>query len=127
MSFPTKNYKFVKQNINDKEKIYKIFKKFKPEGIFNLAAETHVDRSIDDPKNFINTNIIGVYSLLLALHIKKKKIKKKIKLVHVSTDEVYGDINFGKKSKDYSSSVKWLMLQAGSGDIIFNGLGPRGG
>ena len=117
----SKNYKFVKQNINDKEKIYKIFKKFKPEGIFNLAAETHVDRSIDDPKNFINTNIIGVYSLLLALYRYKKKIKKKIKLVHVSTDEVYGDINFGKKSKEkypYTPSSPYAASKASADHLI---------
>ena len=48
-----KNYKFFKIDINNKKKITKILNKFKPIGIFNLAAETHVDRSIDSPKNFI--------------------------------------------------------------------------
>ena len=61
----SKKYKYLKLDISNK-KIGKVFAKYKPSGIFNLAAETHVDRSIDDPKNFINTNIIGVYSLLLA-------------------------------------------------------------
>ena len=59
-----KNYRFFKQDINNKNEILKILNRFKPIGIFNLAAETHVDRSIDDPKNFIKTNIVGVYNLL---------------------------------------------------------------
>tara|TARA_Y100000590_G_C15739767_1_gene1019836 strand:- start:3120 stop:4154 length:1035 start_codon:yes stop_codon:yes gene_type:complete len=98
-----KNYKFFKVDINNKKKILNILKKFKPDCIFNLAAETHVDRSIDDPKNFISSNIFGVYNLLEALKIYSKKYKKKIKLVHVSTDEVYGDIPSGKRSKEDSA------------------------
>ena len=54
-----KNYIFFKSDINNKKKITKILKKYKPIGIFNLAAETHVDRSIDNPKNFIYSNILG--------------------------------------------------------------------
>ena len=76
--------------------------RYKPNGIFNLAAETHVDRSIDNPKNFIKSNILGVYNLLEALKKYSKKNKKKIRLVHISTDEVYGDIEIGKKSKEIS-------------------------
>ena len=57
-----KNYVFFKTDINNKKKIIKILKKYKPEGIFNLAAETHVDRSIDNPKNFILSNIFGTYN-----------------------------------------------------------------
>ena len=59
----SKNYKFIKCDIADK-KIKKNLFKFRPECIFNLAAETHVDRSIDNSKNFINSNIIGVTNLL---------------------------------------------------------------
>ena len=73
------------------KKLYQILKKYRPIGIFNLAAETHVDRSIDDSKNFIKSNIIGVYNILEVLRkIKRKRIN--IKLLHVSTDEVYGDL-----------------------------------
>ena len=53
----SKNYKFLKLNINNKNKLIKIFNKYRPLGIFNLAAETHVDRSIDSPEQFINSNI----------------------------------------------------------------------
>ena len=57
-----KKYKFIKCDIQNKKKILKIFKKYKPVVIFNLAAETHVDRSIEGPKNFINSNILGVFN-----------------------------------------------------------------
>jgi len=97
-----KKYKFFKQDINNQKEIYNILNKFKPHGIFNLAAETHVDRSIENPKSFIDSNILGVYNLLQALNKYKKKNKKKIKLVHISTDEVYGDINKGRSDENYS-------------------------
>ena len=74
------------------KRLFSIFKKFKPEGIFNLAAETHVDRSIDGPHPFIINNINGTFSLLECFR-KYSKIKKNSKLIHISTDEVYGDLD----------------------------------
>src|SRR6056300_326724 len=59
----SKNYKFIKCDIRNK-KLIKILFKYKPSCIFNLAAETHVDRSIDNPEIFLQSNIIGVYNLL---------------------------------------------------------------
>ena len=70
-----KNYIFFKLDLNNKNKITKILKKYKPDGIFNLAAETHVDRSIDRPYNFIHSNILGTFSLLESILAYKKKIK----------------------------------------------------
>ena len=70
-----KNYIFFKVDLNNKKKIIKILKKYKPDGIFNLAAETHVDRSIDAPKNFIHSNILGTYNLLESIIACKKKNK----------------------------------------------------
>ena len=103
-----KNYFFFKIDINNKNKIIKILKKYKPDGIFNLAAETHVDRSIDKPHDFIHSNILGTYNLLESI----LAYRKKIKLIHISTDEVYGDLLKGrsdekfpyKPSSPYSSS-----------------------
>ena len=71
------NYKFVKENIIFKNKIIKIFKKFKPNTIFHLAAESHVDRSILKSNTFINTNIVGTYSLVECFndYISLKKIQ----------------------------------------------------
>jgi dTDP-glucose 4,6-dehydratase len=79
-----KNYKFYKQDINNKIFIKNILEKYNPSIIFNLAAETHVDRSIDKPKSFIDNNILGVFNLLESM----RNYKKKIKLIHISTDEV---------------------------------------
>ena len=92
-----KNYVLFKLDINNKNKILKVLKKYKPQGIFNLAAETHVDRSIDSPYNFIHSNILGIYNLLEAI----RKYKKKIKLIHISTDEVYGDVLVGRSDEKY--------------------------
>ena len=79
-----KNYLFKKIDINNRKEIAKILRKYKPHGIFNLAADTHVDRSIDDSFNFIKNNILGVYNLLEAI----KDYKKKTRLVHISTDDI---------------------------------------
>jgi dTDP-glucose 4,6-dehydratase len=92
-----KNYVFYKQDINNKLFIKNIFKKYNPSIIFNLAAETHVDRSIDGPKQFIESNILGVFNILESI----RDYKKKIKLIHISTDEVYGDIKKKYKSKKH--------------------------
>ena len=122
--FKNKNYKFFKQDINNQAQIYKILNKYKPNGIFNLAAETHVDRSIDSPINFVKSNILGVYNLLEALKKYSKKNKKKIKLVHVSTDEVYGDIEIGKKSKEtshYNPSSPYSATKA-SADLLIKSI-----
>ena len=94
----SKKYKFFKIDIKDK-RISKILFKFKPAAIFNLAAETHVDRSIDDPDSFIQSNIVGTYNLLECFKIYSKKNKSK--LIHISTDEVYGDILFGRSNEKY--------------------------
>jgi len=96
-----KKYTFIKTDINNRKKITQLLNRHKPIGIFNLAAETHVDRSIDDPKDFINSNILGVYNLLESILIYKKKYKRKIKLIHISTDEVYGDMIKGRSNENY--------------------------
>ena len=95
-----KNYKLIKVDINNKNKLIKIIKKFRPLAIFNLAAETHVDRSIDGPENFINSNINGTFNLLESLRILSKQ-KIQPKLIHISTDEVYGDIVKGRSNESY--------------------------
>ena len=111
-----KNYKFYKQDINNKNFINKILEKYNPSIIFNLAAETHVDRSIDGPKKFVDSNILGVFNLLETI----RNYKKKIKLIHISTDEVYGDIKKNYKSKEedaYNPSSPYSASKA-SGDLL---------
>jgi len=97
-----KNYKFYRTDINNNKKIKKVLYKHKPDGVFNLAAETHVDRSIDNPESFIKSNILGVYNLLQSILFYNNKNKKKIKLIHISTDEVYGDILNGRTNENFS-------------------------
>ena len=111
-----KNYKFYKEDINNKNLIKNILNKYNPSIIYNLAAETHVDRSIDGPKNFINSNILGVFNILESI----KNHKNKIKLIQISTDEVYGDIKKNYKSKEndaYNPSSPYAASKA-SGDLL---------
>ena len=113
----SKNYFFKKIDINNKKEIIKILKKYKPHGIFNLAADTHVDRSIDDSSNFIKNNILGVYNLLESI----KDYKKKVRLVHISTDEVYGDILGSKRSSEnfpYTPSSPYSASKASSDHLV---------
>ena len=92
-----KSYKFIKINISNKEKLSQIIKRFKPKCIFNLAAETHVDRSIDQSDDFIRSNIKGVHTLLEIL-IKNRHIK----LIHISTDEVFGSVKKNLRTDENS-------------------------
>ena len=116
-----KNYSFIKANINEQKKILKILNNFKPHGIFNLAAETHVDRSIDGPKEFFYSNTLGVFNLLEAFKKYNKK-NKFTKLVHISTDEVYGDILKGRSSEiwPYKPSSPYAASKASSDHIVYS-------
>ena len=112
-----KNYKFIKCDISDK-KILNILNKYKPSCIFNLAAETHVDRSIDNPDNFIKSNIVGVYNLLECF--KNFSKRNKSKLVHISTDEVFGDVLNGRSSEiyQYKPSSPYAASKAASDHLV---------
>ena len=115
-----KNYKLIKLDINNKKRLIDVIKKNKPKAIFNLAAETHVDRSIDGPENFIHTNINGTFSLLESLRfLQRKKISPK--LIHISTDEVYGDITKGLRSDEnyqYAPSSPYSASKASADHLV---------
>ena len=113
----SKKYKFIKCDIKDR-KLKKIIHKYKPVGIFNLAAETHVDRSIDSPGSFIQSNIVGVFNLLECF--KEYSKKNKSKLIHISTDEVYGDILTGRSSENYpyQPSSPYAASKAASDHLV---------
>ena len=115
-----KKYIFIKCDINSK-RIENIFFKYKPSCIFNLAAETHVDRSIDNPDHFINSNINGVYNVLECFKKYYKK-NKKTKLIHISTDEVYGDILNGrsKENHQYKPSSPYAASKAASDHLVYS-------
>ena len=114
-----KKYIFHKLDINNKKEVLKILKKNKPSAIFNLAAETHVDRSIDSPNQFIHSNIYGVFNLLEAI----REYSRKIKLIHISTDEVYGDIKDRSRSSErdpYNPSSPYSASKASSDHLIMS-------
>tara|TARA_B100000965_G_scaffold269642_1_gene228090 strand:- start:58 stop:1083 length:1026 start_codon:yes stop_codon:yes gene_type:complete len=114
-----KNYRFIKCDIKNQKKIFSILNKYKPKGIFNLAAETHVDRSIDGPKIFVENNINGTFSILEATRKYSKK-NRNFRLLHVSTDEVYGDILKSRsKEKDaYKPSSPYAASKASSDHLV---------
>ena len=111
-----RNYKFLKCDLNNEKKLRQIITNFKPHGIFNIAAETHVDRSIDSPKNFIYSNIVGTFNILEII----RKYNIKTKLLHISTDEVYGDIIKGrsKESDAYKPSSPYAASKASSDHLV---------
>ena len=110
-------YKFIRCNIGER-KFKKILFKYKPICIFNLAAETHVDRSIDNPEHFIQSNIVGVYKLLE--YFKEYSQRFNSRLIHISTDEVYGDILKGRTSEKhpYNPSSPYAASKAASDHLV---------
>jgi len=110
------DYKFIKCDLNNQIKLKKIIIKYKPKGIFNIAAETHVDRSIDGPKNFIYSNILGTFNILEII----RKYKVKTKFIHISTDEVYGDVLKGRSKEEdaYKPSSPYAASKAASDHIV---------
>ncbi len=89
-------YQFAQVDITDAEAIGSLFESAKPHAVMHLAAESHVDRSIDGPGQFIQTNVIGTFNLLQASLATYRKLDDKVKstfrFLHVSTDEVYGSL-----------------------------------
>jgi dTDP-glucose 4,6-dehydratase len=116
-----KNYFFNKCDLNNFKKLNSIIKKFNPDVIFNLAAETHVDRSIDNPDSFVKSNILGTYNLL-EIFKNFYKTKKKTRLIHISTDEVYGDILKGRSNENYpyKPSSPYAASKASSDHLVYS-------
>lgn len=89
-------YQLAQVDICSRENVRNIFNQYKPDAVVHLAAESHVDRSIDDPAEFIQTNVIGTFELLEAARhyyaSESSRIKDSFRFLHVSTDEVYGDL-----------------------------------
>ena len=114
-----KNYKFIKVDLNNKSNVLKILNTHKPKGIFHLAASTHVDRSIENPKDFITNNILATYNLLESIR-EYSKINKKYKLIHVSTDEIYGDLTKGNASEisHINPSSPYAASKASSNHLV---------
>ena len=90
------SYEFVHADICDRKKVSKILEEFQVDGVVNFAAESHVDRSIDGPEPFVQTNVVGTLRLLEAFKAYYKSQgedrKSSLRFLHVSTDEVYGSL-----------------------------------
>ena len=116
-----KNYLFFKLDINQRPQIIRIIKKYKPVGVINLAAETHVDRSIDNAEKFIKTNIGGVYNLLEIFRKLKKTTNNRMKFLQISTDEVYGDIigsKLASEKDNYNPSSPYSASKASADQLV---------
>lgn len=120
------NYQFMQIDICDMESISQAIENFQPDVIMNLAAESHVDRSIDSPTIFIQTNIIGTYTLLEAVRKYWRNLeveaKQNFRFHHISTDEVYGDLKdseslFTEKTS-YAPSSPYSASKAASDHIV---------
>jgi len=116
------NYDFLELDIVDKDRVKEAIMKFEPDVIINFAAESHVDRSIDNCSDFINTNILGTINLLEAsLTYYQENKKDNFKFVHISTDEVYGSLgDSGSFSEDstYAPSSPYSASKASSDHFV---------
>jgi dTDP-glucose 4,6-dehydratase len=119
-------YKFEQVDICDANEINRVFKTYQPDIVMHLAAESHVDRSIDGPSEFIKTNIMGTYVLLEEAREYWQKLehkkKNKFRFHHVSTDEVYGDLEAGKdpfrEDTPYSPNSPYSASKASSDHLV---------
>ena len=120
-----KLYSFKKGDISDKGLLISLLDEFQPDFIMNLAAESHVDRSINEPDTFINTNILGTFNLLSTAkeyweNLKGEK-KGRFRFHHISTDEVYGSIEDAKlftESSPYNPSSPYAASKASSDHLV---------
>jgi dTDP-glucose 4,6-dehydratase len=101
---------FIKEDIINAQEINKIFNQYHPKAIIHLAAESHVDNSIISPKEFISTNIVGTFTLLEVARSYYEQLskldKQKFRFVHVSTDEVFGTLQFNEPSFNENSNYR---------------------
>ena len=119
-------YQFAQVDICDKAKIQHIFDEYQPDVIMNLAAETHVDRSIDSPDAFLQTNILGTYHLLEISRRYWQNLsderQEKFRFHHISTDEVFGDLDntndFFTETTPYAPSSPYSASKASSDHLV---------
>jgi dTDP-glucose 4,6-dehydratase len=113
-------YTFYNHSIGDKV-IADVLEHHRPDYIVNFAAETHVDRSINDPFTFVNTNILSTYNFICTVQEYYATKNSRVKMIHVSTDEVYGSLNFGDtpftENSQYAPNSPYSATKA-SGDHL---------
>jgi dTDP-glucose 4,6-dehydratase len=119
-------YEFRQVDICDTAALHEIFASFQPDAVMHLAAESHVDRSIDSPSDFIQTNIVGTYSMLEASRRYWSTLapeqKQGFRFHHISTDEVYGDLegtdDLFTENTSYDPSSPYSASKAGSDHLV---------
>ena len=118
-------YRFVHADICDAEAVSKVFSEFDPDAVMHLAAESHVDRSIDSPSDFIETNFVGTYVMLEEARRHWARLdtrrQQEFRFHHISTDEVYGDIAGGgqfSEESPYDPSSPYSASKAGSDHLV---------
>jgi len=120
-------YVFEQVDICDATAIARVFTEYKPDRVMHLAAESHVDRSIDGPAAFIGTNIVGTYTLLEAArnywNQQSEDNKSNFRFHHISTDEVYGDLDVGSsvlftEQTPYDPSSPYSASKAASDHLV---------
>ncbi len=119
-------YEFQQVDICDTTALHEIFARFQPDAVMHLAAESHVDRSIDSPSDFIQTNIVGTYSMLEASRRYWSTLvpeqKQGFRFHHISTDEVYGDLegtdDLFTETTSYDPSSPYSASKAGSDHLV---------
>jgi dTDP-glucose 4,6-dehydratase len=116
---------FGKLDVCDRPGVEKVFKDFKPDAVMHLAAESHVDRSIDGPGVFITTNIVGTYTMLEAARMYwsglSEKNKSAFRFQHISTDEVYGSLGatgYFTELSGYQPNSPYSASKAGSDHLV---------
>jgi len=117
------NYKFIQADICDLFTLSNTLNEYRPDHIIHFAAESHVDRSIDEPMDFINTNIVGTTVLLQATkEYLKKYSNKAFKFLHISTDEVYGSLldnnDFFTEKTPYAPNSPYSASKASSDHLV---------
>lgn len=119
-------YRFYRVDICDAVALDKVFAEFRPTAVMHLAAESHVDRSIDGPADFIQTNIVGTYALLEAARrywcALEPELKAAFRFHHISTDEVYGDLegtdDLFTETTAYAPSSPYSASKASSDHLV---------
>jgi dTDP-glucose 4,6-dehydratase len=119
-------YTFIHADICDADKMDAVLEEFKPDIIMHLAAESHVDRSIDGPAEFIQTNIVGTFTLLNSAKkywsALSSELKRQFRFHHISTDEVYGDLDgtddLFTETTSYSPSSPYSASKASSDHLV---------
>lgn len=122
----SERYHFEQVDICDRDELERVFKQYQPEAVMHLAAESHVDRSIDGPAAFIETNIVGTYTLLEVARSYwrelDEKCKSRFRFHHISTDEVYGDLEDPEalftEQTPYSPSSPYSASKASSDHLV---------